>query len=355
MTGDAGEISAARLGFGNGWWLSHGEHGGRNLGLSAASSAADLPPAMAQQNRALAFAAPYLSLVRDGAGIGWSPAGGNWGFALAHGTPQFDGWQKPGGERGFGAVVDYRLRAGVSLQAGALHEADGLLGARGDGVYGGVGGETLFVGVNAEWTVGGGRVVGGGGYGNGMVGGGGGYGNNGDGDDGDGNGDGNVGVVGGGGNGNGMVGGGGVGNNGDGNWQLRAAAYAGHTRAHAGGDGFLRGAEPLISSAFTLAAARESVLKRGDRFALRLAQPLRIESGAVKFRTTSRDKYRQLTHQTHALSVAPAGRTLQLDAQYNHPIAGGNLQTNIGIEHQPNHDNTRETEPFFRIGFEKTF
>ena len=158
---DAGrrEIADARLSFADGWWLSYGDQAGRALGLYAQDALSF--DAEGKHGKAvlhhfsdsLAFASPYLSLVRDGPGIGWSGTG-RFGFALMQGRPQFDGYHKPGGKRGLGAVLDLQLSPGLWLQAGAVREMEGFLGARLEGALGEVRGTTNFFGINGAWSLG---------------------------------------------------------------------------------------------------------------------------------------------------------------------------------------------------------
>ncbi|MGR3912957.1 MAG: S8 family serine peptidase, partial [Gammaproteobacteria bacterium] len=104
----------------------------------------------------LAFASPYLSLVRDGPGFGWANQtrdGARFGFSLMHGAPQFDHFANPGGARGLGALFDYRPNgAAFSLQVGAVREADGFLGARAQGNFGQIGADTAFAGIGGDWA-----------------------------------------------------------------------------------------------------------------------------------------------------------------------------------------------------------
>ena len=321
-----GQVTDARLAFANGWWLSNGYHGGRALGLysgpapsgnrpaaiwgdSPAAPLGDSPAAL--WGDPLAFAAPYLSLVRDGPGLGWSRSssdGGGLGFALMHGAPRFDGWEDPGGERGLGALLDYRWYAsadgaGLSLQAGAVHEPDGFLGARPQSAFGEVRGETTFAGVNGVWVPGfAGR------------------------------------------------------NAREGRWRVLASAYFGRTRARAGDSGFVRGASDIFSSAFSLGAARASLWRRDDQFSLRLSQPLRVESGALSLRVPAgRTKYGQVIHRRHSVPLAPRGRILQFDARYRLPVASGTLQTSLGIERHPGHDRAHRLAPSVGLAFERRF
>ena len=299
-------ITDARLAFADGWWASYGQHGGQSLGLYAQSLATPLVDGQGMTNMArrfndpLGFAAPYLSLVRDGAGVGWSRSGDHsrFGFALMHGAPQH-GQLKSGGRRGIGVLVSMTIQqtpaGGMSLQAGAVREADGFLGARPQGALGEAEAETTFIGINGAWTLG------------------------------------------------------------TQDWQLLASAYFGHTRPQIGASGWLHAASPIVSSAFSIGAARTSIWRPNDWFGLGLSQPLSAESGALKLRTPAgRTKYGDVVYQNHALSLVPAARAAHVDAIYRLPFAGGALKANIGLEHRPQH-NTHAIRPFMGLAFERYF
>ena len=310
----AGELSAARIRRGN-LWFSYGHHGGREAGLYFGDDGGNTPenfgmnfsdendaenPANAARHfRApLAFASPYLSLVRDGPGLGWSQplrSGARFGFSLMHGAPQFDHFQNPGGARGLGALFDFHPNnTSLSLQAGAVREADGFLGARAQGNFGEISADTAFAGIGGDWAA--------------MQ-----------------------------------------------DWRLLASAYLGHTKADTG-DGMLRAADDIVSSAFSLGLARASLARRGDWLGLRLSQPLRAESGAAHLRIPAgRTKYRKVVHREHKLELTPSGRNLQVEAEYRVPFAGGNLRAGLGFDRHANHDRARDLETFLRLGFERRF
>ena len=310
----AGELSAARIRRGN-LWFSYGHHGGREAGLyfgddhgnsvanfgmnfSAENSAENVANAARHFRAPLAFASPYLSLVRDGPGLGWSQplrSGARLGFSLMHGAPQFDHFQNPGGARGLGALFDFRPNnTSISLQAGAVREADGFLGARAQGNFGEISANTAFAGIGGDWAA--------------MQ-----------------------------------------------DWRLLASAYLGHTKADTG-DGMLRAADDIVSSAFSLGLARAGLARRGDWLGLRLSQPLRAESGAAHLRIPAgRTKYREVLHRQHKLELTPSGRNLQVEAEYRVPFAGGNLRAGLGFDRHANHDRARDLEGFLRLGFERRF
>ena len=310
----AGELSAARIRRGN-LWFSYGHHGGREAGLyfgddggntignfgmnfSAETPAENFANAARHFRAPLAFASPYLSLVRDGPGLGWSQplrSGARLGFSLMHGAPQFDHFANPGGARGLGALFDFRPNnTSLSLQAGAVREADGFLGARAQGNFGEISADTAFAGIGGDWAA--------------MQ-----------------------------------------------DWRLLASAYLGHTKADTG-DGMLRAADDIVSSAFSLGLARAGLARRGDWLGLRLSQPLRAESGAAHLRIPAgRTKYREVIHRQHKLELTPSGRNLQVEAEYRVPFAGGNLRAGLGFDRHANHDRARDLEGFLRLGFERRF
>ena len=302
------DIADARLSFADGWWLSYGDQAGRALGLYAQEALSfdaegrhgeDLM--MNHFSDSLAFAAPYLSLVRDGPGIGWSGSG-RFGFALMQGRPQFDGYHKPGGKRGLGAVLDMQLSPGLWLQAGAVREMEGFLGARLEGALGEVQGATNFFGINGAWVLGGASASN------------------------------NI--------------------NDSQPWRLLASAYLGRTRPQVHTGGLVQGVDTILSSAFSIGAVRASLWRRDDWLGLRLSQPLRTEEASLRMRLPAgRTRYGELLTQDHSVNLAPAGRHLQAEAVYHLPLAGGTLEASLGAERQPQHDRTRGIQPFMRFSF----
>ena len=309
---DHDDIQDARLSLADGWWLSYGDQAGRALGLYAHAPLRLGGSGKAMMNHfsdSLAFAAPYLSLVRDGPAVGWKRGGGGgrFGFALVQGTPLFEGYQKPGGERGLGAVLDMRLSRGLWLQAGAVREQESFLGARLQGALGAAQGTTNFFGINGVWAVGDDVNVGGDDLRNHKP------------------------------------------------WRVLASAYLGRTRAQVNG-GLVQEVGTLISSAFSIGAVRESLWRRDDWFGLRLSQPLRTERGHLKMRLpTGRTRYGETVSDDHTMNLAPAGRHVQVEAVYHVPLAGGALQATLGAERHSQHDRSSDIHPTFRVKFERRF
>ena len=309
---DHDDIQDARLSLADGWWLSYGDQAGRALGLYAHAPLRLGGSGKAMMNHfsdSLAFASPYLSLVRDGPAVGWKRGGGGgrFGFALVQGTPLFEGYQKPGGERGLGAVLDMQLSRGLWLQAGAVREQESFLGARLQGALGAAQGTTNFFGINGVWAVGDDVNVGGDDLRSHKP------------------------------------------------WRVLASAYLGRTRAQVSG-GLVQEVGTLISSAFSIGAMRESLWRRDDWFGLRLSQPLRTERGHLKMRLpTGRTRYGETVSDDHTMNLAPAGRHVQVDAVYHVPLAGGALQATLGAERHSQHDRSSDIHPTFRVKFERRF
>lgn len=322
-----GTIATARLTAGR-WWASYAQHGGQSLGLYAetgepsvrAGRFGSTEPDDAQTHylatrtmarrfsNPLAFAAPYMSLVRAGPGVGWSHSlshGQRVSLALTHGTTWFaeqNTTEDAGGARGTGALLEYRLpNAGLSLQAGAVHEVDGFLGVRPHGAVGNVSGMTAFIGAGRAWGLGTPALR-------------------------------------------------------TPRWHVLTSAYFGHTQPQIKLSGLLRDTSDIFSSAFSLGISRTSLWQTNDWFGVRLTQPLRAERGTAKLRVAAgRSKYGKVLYQDHRVNLAPAGRNLQAEMAYRRPIAGGAFSTSLGIERHPQHNRTAGLQPFMRLSFEHRF
>ncbi len=275
-----------------GWWLSWGRHDGRSLGLYRHRSA----------NRFVdrsAFAAPWLSLVQDGLGVGGSqplPFGGRLGFALMHGAAHDEGYERTDGDPGLGVVMDYQAgRAHPSLQTGVVWEADGFLGTRPRGAFGTVSSTTAFAGFNHRWPL-------------------------------------------------------------NAHWHALVAGYVGWTRPAFHGFGLLRDASRLQSSAFSLGLERRSWWHDGDWLGLRISQPLRVESGHAELHlATGRTRYGEVLYRRQRVGLAPAGRTLQAEAAWRGPFAGGGLLLSLGLEYHASQDTRQDFEFLGAVQFERVF
>jgi len=275
-----------------GWWVSWGRQDGRSLGLYRHRSAGRFVDRSA-------FAAPWLSLVQDGLGFGGSqplPSGGQLGFALMHGAAYDEGYERTGGDPGLGIIMDYQPgRAHPSLQTGVVWETDGFLGTRMRGAFGTVSSTTAFAGFNHRWPV-------------------------------------------------------------NGHWRVLASGYFGWTRPAFEGGGLLRDATQLQSSAFSLGLERDSWWQDGDWLGLRVSQPLRVESGEAELHlATGRTRYGEVLYQRRLVDLVPAGRTLQAEAAWSGPLAGGALFLSLVMEHHLGQDTRQDFQFRGALQFGRTF
>ena len=246
-----------------------------------------------------AFVSPYLSLAQHGTSAGWRHSGGRFGFALMHGNAHFDQWQNPGGERGLGVLLDWttRTRQGAfAIQAGAVREADSLLGARAND--GDLNASTLFAGINIARAFG--------------------------------------------------------------DWQTLATAYFGDTDSTAHNarwqldDTIKSGAFALGATRHSLhrrhdtLAIRLTQPLRVDRAKAKMNMPI------------GRTKHGEVIHRQHHIDLSPHGRTLQLEAAYRMPLNGkgagkSTLKTAIGVERHPMHDDSRGDNWYARVAVMRRF
>jgi hypothetical protein len=81
----------------------------------------------------------------------------------------------------------------------------------------------------------------------------------------------------------------------------------------------------LRSDAWSIDLARTGALRPGDRFALRLMQPLRVRSGGLDLRVPVSYSYETLSagYESRHLNLAPTGREIDLEAAYGFDLLGG--------------------------------
>lgn len=93
---------------------------------------------------------------------------------------------------------------------------------------------------------------------------------------------------------------------------------------------------PLGTSSFHLSATRE--FDNGHRLRLSVAQPLRVEDGAVEFSLpTGRTPEGVVTGRRFSAPLAPSGRQLDLTTAWSLPLAGGDLSLAVTRSGQPQH------------------
>jgi hypothetical protein len=95
----------------------------------------------------------------------------------------------------------------------------------------------------------------------------------------------------------------------------------------------------LSSNAFALDLAKTGALAPGDRFALRIMQPLRVRAGGFDIDLPVSYDYStgKVGYQRRFLNLAPTGRELTYELSYRMPLAGGNIAANAFVRTDPGH------------------
>ena len=98
-------------------------------------------------------------------------------------------------------------------------------------------------------------------------------------------------------------------------------------------------ASRFTTSAWALDASYAGMWRVGDELALRLAQPLRVESGGLALRLPVAWDYAsgQASLATERLNLAPRGRELTTELAYRAPLLGGSATANLYWRRNPAH------------------
>jgi subtilisin family serine protease len=107
-------------------------------------------------------------------------------------------------------------------------------------------------------------------------------------------------------------------------WSLHADGTAGWTSVD-GAQGLWSGFSTITTSSFRLFASGDGLLERGDRFTFGVGQPLRVESGRADVVLPTAYDYGtgSLSYTSAALTLAPTGREIDLEAVYAWPLGNG--------------------------------
>lgn len=121
------------------------------------------------------------------------------------------------------------------------------------------------------------------------------------------------------------------------NWHVGAAWRSGFTWPHAGGS-VLPGSR-LTSSAWALDAGRDNVFTRGDSLGLRIAQPLRVESGGIALNLPVDYSYDTLapTFAAQTLQLSPSGREIDAELVWRGPLWDGAAMASLFYRKDPGH------------------
>jgi subtilisin family serine protease len=118
-------------------------------------------------------------------------------------------------------------------------------------------------------------------------------------------------------------------------WSATASYRRGWTTL--AGDSGLAKAGRLATEAWSLDVGRAGALFAGDRFALRLMQPLRVTAGGFNLVVPVSYDYATLQagYDSRFFNLAPTGREVDLEAAYGLPAFGGELSANGFARRQP--------------------
>jgi hypothetical protein len=95
----------------------------------------------------------------------------------------------------------------------------------------------------------------------------------------------------------------------------------------------------------------------GDRFGLRLAQPLRVSSGGLKVDLPVAWDYATTSAQIKAgrINLAPSGREIDAEALYAVPLWAGSLSTSLYWRKDPGHFAAAPDDTGAALRFGKAF
>ena len=233
-----------------------------------------------------AFTNPMLSLVRNGATAGISLNGvsstdQNIRIAAFAGNSQYGARRDDSSGQAHGAIVEYspfsNQKSGLSVQAGWLQEPRGLVGSRTSGAFGGLGANTGFAGLSAHTSI-------------------------------------------------------------NKNWTLLANLHGGLTRTSVKKLGMITNISPLRVSAFDLGLSGEGVVHRNDSLAIRVSQPLRVESGSADVRWISgRTRYEEINIERQSMSLEPSGRQIDVELTYGRPWRSGHANFGAIVSRHTGH------------------
>ena len=173
-----------------------------------------------------------------------------------------------------GATLSWRPpEAPLGLLVGWMHEPETVLGSSAGGAFGRLSAETAFAGIEADVEVGG--------------------------------------------------------------WRMGVGAEVGAAYPKVR-HGIITGISPLTTSAFTFHASRSLAADGTLRFSV--SQPLRVDQGRASLSVPAgRTKAGAVLRSPVSAELAPSGRQLDIAAQWQQPLAFGELRLGVLLTHQPGH------------------
>ena len=137
-------------------------------------------------------------------------------------------------------------------------------------------------------------------------------------------------------------------------WQLAAQGELGMVNPSAAKSQFISDLSSLSTTAFRLEASRP--LFNGSTLRVALAQPLRVESGAMTLSLpTGRTKEGVVIGKNLSAPLAPTGRQLDLSAKLEFPGLGGDISFGATRSAQPQHQQSASPEWTFFTGYRTTW
>ena len=120
-------------------------------------------------------------------------------------------------------------------------------------------------------------------------------------------------------------------------WRLNAQWRSGFTSPRSGGSVAAGGR--MTSSAWSIDAARGNVFKSGDWLGLRIAQPLRVESGGIALNLPVDYSYATLqpSFARQVLSLAPQGREIDTELAWRSQLWTGAAMLSLFYRTDPGH------------------
>jgi subtilisin family serine protease len=118
-------------------------------------------------------------------------------------------------------------------------------------------------------------------------------------------------------------------------WQASAALRQGFTRIGAGGARL--GTDHIRSSSWSFDVSKSHLFDPSDRFAFRIAQPLRVTGGGFDVTLARSYDYATTltTFGTQRVNLTPKGREIDVEALYAREMAGGLLSANLYFRRDP--------------------
>ena len=138
-------------------------------------------------------------------------------------------------------------------------------------------------------------------------------------------------------------------------WRLGAVWRSGFTRPQAGG--MITSGSRLVSSAWAFDAQRIGVFAGDDSLALRVSQPLRVESGGLSLNLPVDYSYTTLSpvYGQRLLSLAPKGREQDVELVWRGGLWNGTAMASLYYRKDPGHYSTLPDDRGVAISWNRRF